>query len=340
MQFKIADRLPLMVMYNDVKSYANLIVNEDGLGTFDFRAEGDNDQYLLFSDASADSVGIGASAPGAKLHITGTKDDQQLIIDAYSTQTNNIIEVKNSSTNDILTLADSGTLTLTGNFATGTNNTYDIGTTSARMKDVYAQGSIQIGANGDSGSIRYNTTDNQLEFSNDGSTWIAMSDLSKTITLSAEYPGAILSSDGSDNIGSMTSDSESYTKSSMNYYEWNSSETSLQDYDVRVRFTLPDDFLSWGTNAMVFNYVTEAAAATNNKFSIYLFGETSAAADAYIVDEYSNTAATWETGTIPNTDMDHCTEPGDTCVILLRMYSANDSYTRVGDIDITYNRKL
>lgn len=235
----------------------------------------------------------------------------------------------------------SGTLTLTGDFATGTNNTYDIGTSAARLKDAYYQGTTYIGANGDSGGIRYNTTDNELEFSNDGSTWIPMADASKTVTLSAEYAGAVLTADGTSNTGAMTSDAESnHLQDNMNFYEWNSSETSLNDYDIRLRFTIPDDFDSWATTAMTFNYLTEATGTTNNKIDFYVYEEGASSADAFDTDNASATADTWTTATIAGSSLTDCNAVGETCMLIFRMYSANDSYTRVGDIDITYNRKL
>lgn len=46
----------------------NIVFNDLG-GNFDFRVEGDSAQYLLFTDASSDSIGIGTSAPAANLHI-------------------------------------------------------------------------------------------------------------------------------------------------------------------------------------------------------------------------------------------------------------------------------
>lgn len=54
-----------------------LIVNETSNDS-DTRIEGNGDAYLVFADAGLDAVGIGASAPGAKLHVeqgssTGSK---------------------------------------------------------------------------------------------------------------------------------------------------------------------------------------------------------------------------------------------------------------------------
>ncbi|KUK77511.1 MAG: putative T4-like proximal tail fiber, partial [candidate division WS6 bacterium 34_10] len=183
-------------------------------------------------------------------------------------------------------------------------------------------------------------TDDQLEFSNDGTNWIALGDKTKSITLSAEYAGAVMSADGTNNTGFMTSDAEGTTYDSMNYYEWYSSETTLQDYDVRVRFTLPSDFASWGTNAFTFNYATEANSSTNNKVDFYVYEEGTGTVDGSSVGKYSATAGVWTTTSVAGSSLTDCNVAGETCVVIMRMYSANDSYVRVGDIDINYNREL
>jgi hypothetical protein len=48
------------------------VIINDGSNDLDFRVEGQNDEYQIFSDGSADKVGIGSSAPGAKLDVGGT----------------------------------------------------------------------------------------------------------------------------------------------------------------------------------------------------------------------------------------------------------------------------
>jgi hypothetical protein len=292
---------------------------------------GTNDSYdLQFETAgttkmtidTSGNVGIGTTTPSAKLDIGGSSS------------------VISNTIGNITISPFSGLLTLNATIEAGTNNTYDVGTATNRMKDVYAQGNIEVGANGDSGKVRYNTTNDQLEFSNDGTNWIALGDIDKSVTLSAEYAGAVMSADGTDNIGFMTSDAEGTTYDSMNYYEWYSSETTLQDYDIRVRFTLPSDFAGWGTNAFTFNYATEANASTNNKVDFYIYEEGTGTVDGSSLGKYSVTAGVWTTTSVAGSGLTDCNVAGETCVVIMRMYSANDNYVRVGDIDINYNREL
>jgi len=199
---------------------------------------------------------------------------------------------------------------------------------------------LTLGAGtGYQGAIRYNGTSDRLEFYING-TWVPLGDYTNTVTLSAEYPGAVLSADGTSNTGVMTSDSEGTASNSMNYYEWSSSETSLNDYDVRVRFTLPSDFSSWGSGWVLFNYATEATGTTNNKLGFYVYEESSATVDGSSTGQASSSAGVWNTATIAGSGLDECTGAGTTCMFVIKMSSANDSYARVGDIQIIYNRSL
>ena len=202
--------------------------------------------------------------------------------------------------------------------------------------DIMAEGVLSLGPLGDQGSIRYNSTDNVIEFSNDGSTWLPLGAATVKIVLSPEYAGAVLSADGSSNTGTMTSDSDANSK---NYYEWNSSETSLNDYDVRVRFTLPSDFDTWSSTALTLNFVTEDTGA-NSKADIYLYLATSATVDDSATNGASSSGGTWTSMSLQNADLNECNAAGETCMLIIRMYSANDSYTRVGDIELNYNRVL
>ncbi len=199
---------------------------------------------------------------------------------------------------------------------------------------------LTLGAGtGYQGGIRYNTTSDRLEFYVDEA-WVPLGDYTNMITLSAEYSGAVLSADSTSNTGVMTSDSEGTSSDSMNYYEWSSSETSLNDYDVRVRFTLPSDFSSWGSGWVLFNYATEATGTTNNKLDFYVYEESSATVDGSSTGQASSTAGVWNTATISGSSLDECTGAGTTCMFVIKMSSANDSYARVGDIQIIYNRSL
>ncbi len=58
-----------------------VVVNESGIATMDFRVEGDNDANLLFADASTDRIGIGTATPSYKVEmVTAANSAQRMSI--------------------------------------------------------------------------------------------------------------------------------------------------------------------------------------------------------------------------------------------------------------------
>ena len=51
---------------------SSVVINEQPDYDCDFRVEGISDEYLIFTDAATDKVGIGSAVPGAKLDVDGT----------------------------------------------------------------------------------------------------------------------------------------------------------------------------------------------------------------------------------------------------------------------------
>jgi len=66
----LASSLNSLAVAGDTSLDGALVVNESGANK-DMRVEGDTDANLLFTDASADYVGIGTNTPAAKLHVSG-----------------------------------------------------------------------------------------------------------------------------------------------------------------------------------------------------------------------------------------------------------------------------
>ena len=68
----------------------------------------DSNVNLSIMPKGTGNVGIGTTAPAGRLHINGTVDDQQLIVEAHSTQTANLAEWRNSSGTVQTALAGNG----------------------------------------------------------------------------------------------------------------------------------------------------------------------------------------------------------------------------------------
>ena len=125
----------------------------------------------------------------------------------------------------------------------------------------------------------------------------------------------------------------------MNYYDWSSSSGSLQGYSIIVRYTLPPDFTSWATSdAIKINLCTEAASSTNSNLDIDVYLDGASSADATSSNNYSASAGVWQTVSIDDSVLGEWNAAGESGVIVLHVQSANDTYVRVGDVELNYNR--
>jgi len=239
---------------------------------------------------------------------------------------------------DIFAIEETG-LKVNGDLISSNINS-NMGDSINRWNDIYAKGTIRIGSGVDGeGAIRFNVEKKVLEFSNDGSTWLPLGNLSSQSVLSPEYPGAILYADGSDNYGAMTSDAEQSSGSFRNYYEWVSDKDTPQDYDILVRVTLPDDFVSWKEDAIYLDFMTEnSGSLVDNKVDMYLMG--GSGVDAQATDGISAMPSTWQRMSIKGIDINDCNDAGSTCTLRISVSSSFDYFVRVGDITLNYNRGL
>ena len=151
-------------------------------------------------------------------------------------------------------------------------------------------GILRLGSNG---NIRFNETSKTMEVSIDGgNTWMKIGSGRSRMVLPAEYSGAVLSGDGTNNIGNMVTDNTGINSNSMNYYEWNSSESTLNDYDIRVRIILPSNFESWGGGGITVYYSTESTSVLSNKVGLYIFEQRRSIIDAQQEDLVSRAIVT------------------------------------------------
>lgn len=174
----------------------------------------------------------------------------------------------------------------------------------------------------------------------------------RKMQFNAEYAGAVLSSfygGGTDTsiTGTLTSDAEPSADNLRTYYEWTSSESSLNYYTVAVRVTLPSDFDAWvADNAIQVDIDTESTDAANNAVGAYIYNgdDTPATAVATSAGNKSNSADAWATVTIDDSAIDDGSAPdwdapGETAVIYLRVGSKDDNFVRIGDIKLNYLSK-
>lgn len=203
--------------------------------------------------------------------------------------------------------------------------------------------------------IGNNTDGLTFDSQNGGPTYGGLARPTKQIILSPEFSGAVLTASDSagtgNHTGNMTSDASASATlgiySFENYYEWKSSQSSLNDYTVAVRVTLPPDFSSWapGGTAMQVAYNTNLKDALSDKLDVYIYNSdlaTSTQIATPVVQRLGLISAadkTWTSLNLSASDFAG-SSPWNTAsqsaVIYLKMYSKNNLYTQVGDIILNY----
>jgi len=230
-------------------------------------------------------------------------------------------------------------LGVNSNIEVALNNTYDLGSNENRWKDIYAQGVVRLGSSTDSGGITYDTETKRLKFTNDGQNWMAVGSPKKSVLLSAQYPGSVVS-DSTDVKGAMTTNSTGVDNNFMNYYEWVSSKSDLNTNKIKIRYQIPSDFEQWGDGGITFKYATESINKEENKLDIYVYDQSSDVPETMSLNHVSSVAEKWESVEVLGLPLNKCRTPGDVCIFVIEMSSSQDYYTRVGDVEIKYERNL
>lgn len=299
-------------------------------------------------------VGLGTSSPLSELHVTrplnsqfGATGHALAIFDQIENQ-----DILTASAGGVtkFTIKSDGSASMSGGLVfdsaaslqTTKNQTFTFGGNST--------GNLVLSPNNGTGIVTFGTSANGLTFdiTNSGPTYNGTARPTKTITLSPEFAGAVLTASGSATTnGVMTSDA-SPSAAFRTYYYWYSTQTSLQDYTVMVRFTLPADFSDWTSgNTMTISYNNGSNVAATNKLDVYIYKASDASGKpVYFSTGNVSSAKTWTTVNLIKYNLNDGIAPdlsaaGDTAVIYLKLYSSGTyNYTQVGDISINYLAKF
>lgn len=193
------------------------------------------------------------------------------------------------------------------------------------------------------GDIEIGTANNGIYLSGSGGTTSGSFTLrgtarnTKKIRLHAEYPSVVLTADGSNNTGTMTSGYDNTSSARMNYYNWTTTQGTNQDYDIVVQVPLPTDFDGWASNPLaITGYTTNT---TNGTITL----EARDSADAQICNFVAVTPGstnTWATNTTACTLGSGTYTAGDYITLRIRLQAPTSGNTRVGNIVLTYNSKF
>lgn len=144
----------------------------------------------------------------------------------------------------------------------------------------------------------------------------------------AEYAGAVfdtLNGTAGEHFGYMTSNHG--TTQPMNHYEWYSPNTTDQYYDVILRLKVPLDYKSWGITTIA------NQSEVSGAISVEIQNVTQGTSITPLVN-VTNTTWTYT----PLTLASFATDAGDIINVIITMKSKDSSFSRVGDILLTYNK--
>ena len=157
---------------------------------------------------------------------------------------------------------------------------------------------------------------------------------SVTRVLSPRYPHSIFEADGTNNTGSMYEEEDTLVSGVVNtILRWFSRQPVLNDYDVVVLFTIPDNFEDFQTPALALDYMTEGLA-TDAEIDLTVERNNDGA------DELSGTGLDLNSNAWVNDtfalDAGTTWSAGDTMKIRLAMRSRAEFDSRIGNIAINY----
>lgn len=252
------------------------------------------DQDLVLTPNGTGFVGIGTNDPEALLHVAGA--------------------IKGAGAlSGITTVATSGDWTTTATTPSITINSAESFTISDGTDSFVINTASSLVSFLDGASNGF-TLD-----ADTGASYAGTARPSRKAQLVPEFPGAVISGDGSNNTGRMASDfCEQGAHANIpdtntavcntsgdihNYYTWTTNQGSVQDYDIWVRWRVPDNFSAWDTNPVqVYGKRTDA---TNNEVRVYVYdtagalnnsGGTQIAGTSWTQTAVSLSGGTWTAG--------------------------------------------
>ena len=169
------------------------------------------------------------------------------------------------------------------------------------------------------------------------------------ITLTPEYPGAVMTADGSGNTGTMTSDFCSGSSlrnipstsnpcgasEEHNFYTWVT--TSQNDYDIWIRWQVPTDFSDFAaSNAIqMYGWRTDNTATTSVTLSAYNSSGSQCGTSTNVATGTATWTQTSMSGTVTAAG---CTISAGNVIDLRIQMAANNKTVRAGEITINYQR--
>ena len=162
-----------------------------------------------------------------------------------------------------------------------------------------------------------------------------------TATLIPEFAGGILSADGSNNSGTLSSDWVNALSSAEgeqhNYYEWSTAQATAQDYDVVVRYQLPNNFNGMGAaSSFSFWHEDPDGATTNAQITWTVYDEVDET-QCFSTTFQGTTAGVWEQESASS--LGSCSwSAGDFVTMVFKIQTTSGAGAhRLGEVEFQYD---
>ncbi len=255
-----------------------------------------------------------------------------------------------TSTSTALTTGSLASLTASGSNAAVTGNVLAL-----NMSGVLSAGNtLKLDNAGtgqallvNSGNIRFGTSSNGVNLA--GTTYEPVlsgtAQHSRTVTLTAEYPGSTLDASGTANSGTMTAPHENATAGFLEgYYNWTTTTASpAQTYDVVVAFALPSDWSAWNPTTTPITVDTNSSTTAGTTTVTGYITDTAGAAETNWNASYNctvnpGTTSGWITST-PSCNLTGTYAANGVMNMHFRLTAINSSSIRLGTIKLNYKSK-
>jgi len=169
--------------------------------------------------------------------------------------------------------------------------------------------------------------------------WSSIGINNRVIEMYPSYPGGVWTPSlhggppsGSNNLIRNTGQ-DVVSNIARNYYEVISSEATIQDYYIGLRFAIPENFGVWATNNAIqveYRTANESSANCGVDLVIYKSGNSN-----IITSSANNVSLNWSNINIPNSALGSWV-PGDIVELYLKLKTRNNYYTRIGKIRFNF----
>ncbi|OGG54052.1 hypothetical protein A3D11_01075 [Candidatus Peribacteria bacterium RIFCSPHIGHO2_02_FULL_49_16] len=147
-----------------------------------------------------------------------------------------------------------------------------------------------------------------------------------------EFEHAVYQGDATNNVGQLSVDHDNTNLH--NFYIWESSRSTLQDYDIVLRATLSAEFVRWSTGSLVVNYRSTSASSDDNQMDISVF-DTNGSPVTITGDSTNFASTSWATTTL-NFGGSPTWTAGQDFLIKFIMHAKDDKQMHLGGVTIKY----